>query len=184
MTKTKDDLLLPGDFQRIFGVSRRTARRWIYTGTTHQRVSLARLVTIGDLTSIAEAWRGWRIVQGRLYDPLGSANPRMDTRSTSARCNTSTTSDGALNANSRTIEPKSANRASQQSCHGPRRHQTVASRTDDAHSRPQLRSHLRLQCQAGLPGPCEGNPARHKTGAANHEERNQSRFGDSEEQAV
>lgn len=65
--------LLPSDLQRIFGVSRRTALRWIRDGTRPEIIALARLVALADLGILAPEWRGWRIVDGELFDPLHSS---------------------------------------------------------------------------------------------------------------
>ncbi len=73
MAKERTDLILPAQFQRVFGVSRRTAKRWSSSGTKPQTIALARLVIAGDLGAVAAPWRGWIIRQDRLYDPLGSA---------------------------------------------------------------------------------------------------------------
>lgn len=73
MKKLRDDLITPSDFQRIFGVSRRTAKRWDSDGTRPEIIALARLVKLQDLGAVDPAWTGWVIRRGRLYDPLGSS---------------------------------------------------------------------------------------------------------------
>jgi hypothetical protein len=73
MKKQRSDNLLPIDFQRIFGVSRRTAKRWTRTGTRAEAVAIAELIVLGNLGAIATDWHGWTLRQNRLYDPLGSA---------------------------------------------------------------------------------------------------------------
>lgn len=72
MQKLRDDLITASDYQRIFGVSRRTARRWDLHGAKPHIVAIARLVKLQDLGAIDPAWDGWKIRSGRLYDPLGS----------------------------------------------------------------------------------------------------------------
>lgn len=67
------DGLLPSDFQRLFGVSRRTALRWFQVGARPQFAALARLLATGDLGALAPEWRGWVLRGGQLFDPLSSS---------------------------------------------------------------------------------------------------------------
>lgn len=73
MRKLPCELFTTSDLQRIFGVSRRTARRWMVEGLRPELLALARLVKLQDLGAIDPAWSGWIIRDGRLYDPQGSA---------------------------------------------------------------------------------------------------------------
>jgi len=74
MNKTRlFDGLQPVDLQRVFGISRRSALRWITQGVRPEIVALTRLVTLGDLGGIAPEWRGWILRRGQLHDPESSA---------------------------------------------------------------------------------------------------------------
>jgi hypothetical protein len=56
-----------------FGISRRTLQRWRKIGMPRRYAALAKLAVLGDLEQLATNWRGWRISQGRLCAPDGSA---------------------------------------------------------------------------------------------------------------
>lgn len=70
MKTTELETLLPSDFQRIFGVSRRTALRWFQIGVRRELADLARFLTHQDLGIFAPEWRGWTLRRGELFDPL------------------------------------------------------------------------------------------------------------------
>lgn len=60
---------IPGKWETV-GVSRRTWRRWMdgRARIPSAVVLLARLLVDGELGALDPAWRGWRLVRGKLWD--------------------------------------------------------------------------------------------------------------------